>query len=134
NKDQLLRFKASGGTGSGMKVLLSIPSGTDHHGGPIAFGPDGKLYLMTGDEASLSAPQTLNSNAGKILRMNPDGTRPANNPNPGNKVYAKGLRNSLGMAFDPQTGVLWETDNGPECNDELNRIVAKGNYGWGGHE
>ena len=133
-KDQLLRITSSGGVGGAVKVLQSVTTGADHHGGPIAFGPDGKLYLMTGDEDSLTAPQNLTNNAGKILRMNPDGTRPGDDPYAGSLVYAYGLRNSLGMAFDPVTGVLWETDNGPECNDELDRIVAKGNYGWGSHE
>ena len=67
---------------------------------------------------------------GKILRLTRDGEAAPGNPF-GSRVWAFGIRNSFGLAFDPVTGNLWETENGPECNDELNRIVRGGNYGWG---
>ena len=61
-------------------------------------------------------------NSGKVLRMTPTGGIPSDNPFPGSRIYSYGHRNSFGLAFDPKTRDLWETENGPECNDELNRI------------
>jgi glucose/arabinose dehydrogenase len=66
--------------------------------------------------------------------MTPAGRVPPDNPFPGSYVWAYGLRNSFGFAFDPVTGLLWETDNGPECNDEINIVRAGRNYGWGPSE
>ena len=74
---------------------------------------------------------------GKILRINPDGSVPGSNPRLGGRrshVFAFGIRNSFGFAFDPETGRLWETENGPGCNDEINRIRRGGNYAWGPSE
>ena len=71
--------------------------------------------------------------AARSSASNPDGSIPADNPG-GHKWWAYGIRNSFGFAFDPQTGSLWETENGPECNDELNLIVRGGNYAWGPNE
>jgi aldose sugar dehydrogenase len=68
---------------------------------------------------------------GKILRMNLNGRIPQDNPFPGSYIFAYGFRNSFGMEFDPKTDALWESENGPNCNDELNRVVPGGNYGWG---
>ena len=133
-RDQLLRITASGNKGSNLKVLRSIKAGTSglvHHGGRILFGPDRKLYLMIGDEGNPANAQDLASTAGKILRLNANGSPATGNPFPNSPVFAYGLRNTIGFDFDPATGTLWETDNGPECNDELNRVVAGGNYGWG---
>ena len=66
--------------------------------------------------------------------MTPGGKIPADNPFPDSYAYSYGNRNSFGLAFDPETGDLWETENGPECNDELNRILPGRNYGWGPSE
>jgi aldose sugar dehydrogenase len=129
-KDQLVRLTATGDTGGDMRGLFTLPSGHDHHGGPIAFGPDGKLYVSTGDEASPAKAQSLSSLAGKMLRLNPNGSVPRTNPF-GSRVWAFGLRNTFGFDFDPTTGSLWGPDNGPECNDEINRVVKGGNYAWG---
>ena len=71
---------------------------------------------------------------GKILRMTPSGGIPAGNPFARKRIWAYGVRNSFGFAFDPRTGRLWETENGPECNDELNRIIKGRNDGWGPNE
>jgi glucose/arabinose dehydrogenase len=100
-----------------------------HNGGRVAFGPDGKLYVTVGDMGSTPTAQDHKSLAGKILRINPDGSIPADNPFPGSPIYALGLRNSYGLTFHPTTGALYATDNGPEGHDEVNRIVAGGNYG-----
>jgi glucose/arabinose dehydrogenase len=66
--------------------------------------------------------------------MTPEGAVPKDNPFPGKYAYSFGNRNSFGLAFDPRTGDLWETENGPECNDEVNRILPGRNYGWGPSE
>ena len=66
---------------------------------------------------------TLSLHSRKVLRMNPDGSVPNDNPFAGSRIWSYGLRNSIGFDFDPQTGNLWESENGPECNDEINRIV-----------
>ena len=66
--------------------------------------------------------------------MTPAGGVPADNPIAGSRVFAFGIRNSFGFTFDPQTDSLWETENGPECNDEINLIVGGGNFGWGPSE
>jgi glucose/arabinose dehydrogenase len=133
-KDQLLRIKESGGTGTSMKVILETDGGLYHYGGDVDFGPDGKLYLMIGDEDNPANSQDLSSPAGKILRMNAGGGIPSGNPFPNSRVWAFGLRNSIGMTFDPATDRLWMVDNGPECNDEVDRIIKGRNYGWGPSE
>jgi glucose/arabinose dehydrogenase len=122
-----------------------------HNGGIIQFGPDGKLYIFVGEnEVALDAqdltsdlssdPTSIVGSAvlrGKILRVNPtDGTAPSDNPFFSNvnanakKVYSLGHRNSFGFTFHPLTHDLWETENGPSIDDQLNRIIAGGNYGW----
>ena len=107
-------------------MLLNSPIGSraNHNGGRIAFGPDGKLYVVIGDggEDPGTAQTLVGEPRGKILRMNPDGSVPASNPF-GSLVWSFGHRNSIGFAFDPKLGELWETENGPDCNDELNHIV-----------
>jgi glucose/arabinose dehydrogenase len=93
------------------------------------------LYAIVGDGHDSANSQDLSGNLrGKILRIRPDGKVPANNPIGGSRIYAFGIRNSFGFAFDPQTDALWETENGPGCNDELNRIRSGGNFGWGPNE
>jgi len=117
-------------------ILDNLPVSSIHNGGIIQFGPDGKLYVVIGDAGSSSNSQDLASLAGKILRLNTDGSAPSDNPffGSGNtntdKVFSYGHRNSYGFTFHPQTNVLWESENGPADNDEINRVVAGGNYGW----
>ena len=117
-------------------MLLSTVAGGSpyHNGGRIAFGPDGMLYAIVGDaHDSSNAQDTSDEDRGKIIRIEPDGDVPSDNPF-GDRVWAFGIRNSFGFAFDPQTDDLWETENGPECNDEINRIRGGQNYGWGPNE
>jgi glucose/arabinose dehydrogenase len=135
-QNQLVRIRDSGGRGTGMKVLLRSPIGarSNHNGGRIRFGPDGKLYVVIGDGGEdPSTAQDLSGDEprGKILRLNPNGSVPATNPIADNPLWSYGHRNSIGFAFDPQTGSLWETENGPDCNDEVNLVVEGGNAGWG---
>jgi glucose/arabinose dehydrogenase len=97
------------------------------------FGPDGKLYVVIGDNNYPARAQNLASMAGKMLRLNADGTVPADNPRAGSPIIAYGIRNSFGFTFDPQNGRLWETENGPDCNDEINLMarLRLENFGWG---
>ena len=116
-------------------ILDNIPSASFHDGGRIAFGPDGMLYITTGDAGEPRAAADRRSLAGKILRVGPDGSVPADNPFRGSPVYSYGHRNPQGLAWDPQ-GALYESEHGPSselnlcCNDEINRIRAGGFYGW----
>ena len=131
--DQLVRIRSVDGRGTRMQTLLSSPAGSAHmhSGGRIVFGPDGMLYVMIGDATTAAKAQELRSFRGKVLRVTPSGGIPDDNPIDGSRVFTWGLRNSFGMAFDPGSRRLWETDNGPECNDELNRLQPGRNFGWG---
>ncbi len=134
-QNQVVRFRvASGGVGP-IRVLFSSPASASpyHNGGRIAFGPDGKLYVMVGDGHNASNAQDRSSNLrGKILRVDPNGSAAAGNPR--GRIWSFGHRNSFGFAFDPKTDRLWETENGPECTDEINLIAKGANFGWGPQE
>jgi glucose/arabinose dehydrogenase len=133
-RNQIVRIRKRGGKPAGLKVLVSTPASSSpyHNGGRIAFGPDGMLYAIVGDGHDSANSQDLGGNLlGKILRMRPDGTVPADNPIAGARIYAFGIRNSFGFTWDPRTDDLWESENGPSCNDEINRIRPGGNFGWG---
>jgi glucose/arabinose dehydrogenase len=110
-------------------VLTGIPSGDIHDGGRLAFGPDGKLYVSTGETGDESLAQDRDSLGGKILRVNPDGSAPQDNPDPGSPVWTFGHRNVQGLAFDARDR-LWATEFGSDVWDELNRIEKGLNYGW----
>jgi glucose/arabinose dehydrogenase len=113
-------------------LTISIETGaTNHNAGPMQFGPDNKLYVVTGDQAEPSRAQDAGDPAGKVLRLNRNGSRPGNNPIPGSPAFSYGHRNSFGLGFDPLTGNLWQSENGPTCDDEINLVVPGGNYGWG---
>jgi len=131
--NQIMRVRAEGNTAGEVDPLITLlPAVTGYHnGGDMAFGPDGKLYAVTGEAHDPERAQDPNDLGGKVLRLDPDGSVPDDNPlGPDNPVYALGIRNSFGLCFDPVTGALWETENGPASDDEVNRIVAGGNYGW----
>jgi len=131
---RMARFTAIGNSGTGQVNIFDVidptPSSTNHDGGYLRFGPDGKLYVQVEEFADPNQSQNSSSLAGKILRMDPDGTLPADNPFPNSLVYALGIRNGFGMDFDRQTGQLVETEAGPDRDDEINIVIAGGNYGW----
>ena len=109
-------------------------AGDGGSGSRLAWGPDGMLYMTTG-ASNGNAAQELTSLRGKILRLREDGTPAPGNPfagRPGAKaeIFSLGHRNSLGLAFNPVTGDLWNNENGPYGGDEINIIKAGGNYGW----
>lgn len=113
-------------------VLSGIAGARNHDGGRIAFGPDGYLYVTTGDAQNEGTAQDTNSLNGKILRITDEGNIPSDNPF-GNAVYSMGHRNPQGLAWDAQ-GTLWATEHGPSIPrsgwDEVNLITSGANYGW----
>ncbi len=127
------RYKLIKDSISDRKVILEgIKGSKNHDGGRIAFGPDGYLYVTTGDAENSSLAQDKNSLNGKILKIKDDGSIPSDNPF-GNEVYSLGHRNPQGLAWDTR-GTLWQTEHGPSGSqtgyDEVNIIVKGGNYGW----
>jgi glucose/arabinose dehydrogenase len=118
----------NGALGRPQRVHKGIRTAVDHNGGGLAFGPDGMLYISTGDAEQSSLAQDKHSLSGKILRVTPIGAVPADNPF-GSPVWSYGHRNVEGLAFD-RTGRLWASELGSSAHDELNRIVRGGNYGW----
>jgi glucose/arabinose dehydrogenase len=120
-------------------VILDVPvvPGSDRHvGGNLRFGPDGKLYVSIGDNFRIpSNSQDLSTEQGGILRLNPDGTAPADNPftddpEANDSIWMYGLRNPYDYAFDPVSGQMFIAENGAHCDDEINRGQPGGNFGW----
>ncbi len=135
-QNQILKVTVANGKAISRQVIwrLDTTAGTYHDGGHIAFGPGGRLYAVVGEGHDSTNAQDLTNDAGKVLRMNRDGSVPVSNPFPGSLIYSYGLRNSFGFAFDPRSATLWETENGPNCVDELNVEQSGENHGWGPHE
>ena len=141
SKQRVVRWTDQGGTGTGVSTIIdNLPAGNDccHKGGRLAFGPDGKLYVTLGENHVPFDAQNPSTLRGKILRYNPDGTVPGDNPfGTNNPVWAIGLRNPFGLAFSPG-GKLFVTDNGPSGDtgsppsgyDRVLEVVRGGNYQW----
>ena len=128
--NRISRFVFNNDKISNETILLdNIPGGSIHNGGRLKFGPDGKLYATTGDANNPNSAQDVNSLGGKILRLNPDGSVPNDNPF-GNYVYSYGHRDPQGLAWNPTNGILYESENGNVMDDEINIITKGGNYGW----
>lgn len=129
---RVLRFTDFANRGIDQTIIVDdLPSTNNHNGGNIGFGPDGMLYITIGDGQNPANSQDPDSLNGKILRFNPDGSIPATNPFGGFRAaFNLGLRNSFDFDFHPTAGTIYATENGPDCDDEINRIVPGGNYGW----
>jgi glucose/arabinose dehydrogenase len=128
--NRVVRYRESGNRLAERAVLLDdIPANTIHDGGRLRFGPDGLLYVTTGDAATEQLAQDIASLAGKILRINPDGTTPRGNPF-SSPVFSYGHRNPQGIDWHPATGDLWESEHGATGNDEINALDIGVNYGW----
>lgn len=139
--NRVSRFTASGDVAaSGSEVpiieLPALTSATNHNGGALHFGPDGKLYVAVGENATPSSAPLLTTVFGKMLRFNDDGTIPSDNPFVGStsginqSIWARGLRNPFTFAFDPGTGLMFINDVGQDTWEEVNPGQAGANYGW----
>jgi len=136
-RNQLARLREEAGKGVLDKVLLdNIPGAGNHDGGRVKLGPDGKIYWTMGEAGNPELSQELSSLNGKILRLNPDGTIPEDNPFPDSYIYSYGHRNPQGLAWQAGTGRLYATEHGPSggslgaAQDEVNYIEPGRNYGW----
>jgi glucose/arabinose dehydrogenase len=139
---RVVRYREAGSGLTDRKVIIeNIPAAQFHAGCRLRFGPDNKLYITTGDATKRELAQRLDSLAGKILRLNDDGTVPADNPFTGQpnarpEIWSYGHRNPQGIDWQPETNLMFETEHGPSRfdgpggGDEVN-IVEKGkDYGW----
>lgn len=133
---EVVRFRDDGDSISEItRIITGIPAAQFHAGSRLKFGPDGKLYITTGDATDREIAQDLKSLGGKILRVNDDGTIPLDNPFPHSPIWSYGHRNPQGIAWSAD-GRMYETEHGPSLfdgpagGDEVNEIVKGGNYGW----
>jgi len=111
-------------------IIDKIPGAAFHDGGRIKFGPDDKLYITTGDAGNANLAQDLNSLAGKILRINRDGSIPDDNPFPNSPVFSYGHRNPQGLDWHATSKILVSSEHGSSAHDEINIVKAGKNYGW----
>jgi len=133
----VVRYVDTGSTLSFDRMIVEhIPGHRVHNGGRIAFGPDGMLYITTGDIWQAEIAQDKNNLGGKILRLTPEGDIPGDNPFQGSPVFSLGHRNPQGLAWHPETGSLFSSEHGPSGEfglrgkDIINVIVKGENYGW----
>ena len=140
--NRVVRYTWNGSNLINPTLIISLPvtPGPNHNGGAMTFGPDGKLYIVIGDLNRDGQLQNFPAGAGPddtgvIFRINDDGSIPMDNPffSQGGQLaryYAYGVRNSFGLAFDPLTAELWDTENGPDRYDEINLVLPGFNSGW----
>lgn len=129
--NRVLRLREENNVALIDKILIDkIPGSGIHNGGRLKIGPDQLLYITTGDARIPELAQTRASLAGKILRIQLDGSIPADNPFPGSPVFSWGHRNPQGIAWNPANGFLYSSEHGQSAHDEINRIQSGANYGW----
>ena len=136
-RNRIVRLVDRGTHGVFDKIVLGgVPGALFHNGGRIAFGPDGMLYATTGEIFEMHMAQDLKAFGGKVLRIDPGGGIPSNNPFPNSPVWSYGHRNPQGLAWHPETGALYQSEHGPSgevgfgAHDEINIIEEGRNYGW----
>jgi len=128
-REKIVRFTYDGNTLiSPFTVMDNIAAASIHNGCRLLISPDLKLYITTGDAANTSLPQNTSSVNGKVLRINLDGTIPADNPLPGSPVWSWGHRNAQGLVM--ANDILYSSEHGPSNDDEINIIEKGRNYGW----
>ncbi|MDB5034908.1 MAG: PQQ-dependent sugar dehydrogenase [Chlorobi bacterium] len=139
---RVARYHFDGNTLTEPKTLIEgIPAAKNHAGCRLGFGPDGKLYITTGDATKKEQAQDLGTLGGKTLRINDDGTVPSDNPFVGQagarpEIWSYGHRNSQGICWQPETGLMFQSEHGPSGNDapgggdEVNIVERGKNYGW----
>lgn len=140
SRNRISRIVANGNYAApGSEQILyetDVKIGSVHHGGAMQFGSDGKLYVSTGENGLANNATNLNNDAGKVLRMNPDGSIPADNPfynaatDKYKALYAKGFRNPFSLGIQPETGRVFVCDVGGDGWEEINDVVAINDYGW----
>jgi glucose/arabinose dehydrogenase len=136
--NRVVRYQVNNGfngiVGSATVLVQGLAKANFHDGCRVRFGPDGKLWVTTGDGGVGTAPQDHNSLNGKVLRINSDGSAPPDNPfvgQPGDdRIYTFGHRNPQGITFRPGGGVPYAIEHGPTVNDEVNQLTVGGNSGW----
>jgi aldose sugar dehydrogenase len=134
--NKLVRFREVDGIAQEVEEFYSLPITTGelhHNGGNVHFDADGRLYLSIGDYGDPTNAQDIDTPQGAIHRFDvtDDGLTPAaDNPFDDNSLYAYGFRNPFDFDFDPVSGQVWATENGPSCDDEVNLVLAGFNYGW----
>ena len=140
--NRVSRLVDKGDSGTGEQVLIDdIPAALNHDGGALEFGPDGMLYIGTGDAQTPALAQDLGQLNGKVLRITPDGRTPPDNPFPGSPIWAYGFRNVSGLAFHPVTRELWAASHGPSATspgkakfmDSVYQVQKGRNHGWPSH-
>jgi glucose/arabinose dehydrogenase len=135
-RNRVVRFVERDGLATEITPILDdLPNSAEgamdaHQGGSLIFGHDKKLYVSIGETGKPHLAQDPQSLAGKVLRINSDGTVPTDNPVPGSPIFASGLRNVWGFAVHPRTGAIYMTNNGNKAHDKVLLLQPGANYGW----